>query len=825
MGLPCALAGAWLASHHPLSGIGAAALFALVLALAFRAWTWTPLILGVLPILGLASWSGWLTVEELDLLVLAAAAGAYLAWGLAPRPRERHRQSSTKARQALVLTPAVSLLLLAMAVALLTATVRGVADAGGLTWGWFQGYHEPLNSVRVGKSFFQALLMLPLWMEVGARQPKQVGRTLLWGLSLAVLCVSLAALWERVAFPGLLNFSSDYRTTALFWEMHVGGAALDACLSMSIPFAVLALLRAQTRSTFAALTGLSLLAAYVALTTFSRIVYVSVPLGVVLMGVLRARQTGVPAIDAVAVADRPATAATGRPPAGEVRVGMALWALALLVSAGLVFAGGGGYRALLALVGAALSLLALPQLLWQQPLRQRRSAWFIGLVGACVLSSLCGLLVLWFTKLAYVLYALVLALNLGLCWRLRARPWHESHAVLLVGAWLWLLGGTVLVAGNWGGMQAGVLTLLAVLMLAGLMLLTLLRPGLWPWGRRNSQQQWRHKALMFVGLLIASAAVAALSGGTYLLNRAANSQDDWQGRERHWRQSLGLLSGADERWLGKGAGRFLAGQYFSGLPDSHVGDYRVKHEEAQSYLALSAGQHMLGHGEMFRVWQRIAPPQGNVQLMLRARAVKPVSLHVEVCARHLLYPDSCLSHTQELAASPDWQTLQIPLGTAAEMGGAWYAPRLVSFALAVGNMRGQVDLTQMALHDSSGRDLLANGNFDQEMARWFFSSDRHHMPWHAKNLIVHVLYEQGIVGLLLLLAAVGLAFWNVCVGRGRQHEVAPALAAALLGFLIVGAVDSLLDTPRISFMFYTLLLHALTLQGASPHAARTLTRL
>lgn len=49
---------------------------------------------------------------------------------------------------------------------LAAAVFRGFADAGEFEFGWFQGYHE-------------------------------------------------------------LNFSSNYRSTALFWEMHVGGAALD----------------------------------------------------------------------------------------------------------------------------------------------------------------------------------------------------------------------------------------------------------------------------------------------------------------------------------------------------------------------------------------------------------------------------------------------------------------------------------------------------------------------------------------------------------------------------------------------------------------------
>ncbi len=68
-------------------------------------------------------------------------------------------------------------------------------------------------------------------------------------MALGLGTVSLAAIWERMAFPGLLNFSADYRTTALFWEMHVGGAALDGFLVLTLPFAVLLMLRSKRHRT------------------------------------------------------------------------------------------------------------------------------------------------------------------------------------------------------------------------------------------------------------------------------------------------------------------------------------------------------------------------------------------------------------------------------------------------------------------------------------------------------------------------------------------------------------------------------------------------
>jgi hypothetical protein len=51
------------------------------------------------------------------------------------------------------------------------ALYRGVVDAGGLRWGWYDGYYEALNSVRIGKSFALVLLFAPLLL-VAMREPR-----------------------------------------------------------------------------------------------------------------------------------------------------------------------------------------------------------------------------------------------------------------------------------------------------------------------------------------------------------------------------------------------------------------------------------------------------------------------------------------------------------------------------------------------------------------------------------------------------------------------------------------------------------------------------
>ena len=138
------------------------------------------------------------------------------------------------------------------------------------------------------------------------------------------------------------------------------------------------------------------------------------------------------------------------------------------------------------------------------------------------------------------------------------------------------------------------------------------------------------------------------------------------------------------------------------------------------------------------------------------------------------------------------------------------------FSIAVGNADGHVRIARLDAVDGAGRRLLANGDFSQGTARWFFSSDRLHLPWHAKNLLLGVLVDQGAFGVLGFAALLLAAGWRVSFGAARRHALAPALAGAIAGFLIVGAFDTLLDAPRLALLFHLLTVIALCLPGDGP---------
>jgi len=818
LGLGCV--GAELAWHHPLSGPLALAAWGAAVLLAALFWVKTPvLLLSSLPLIGLAPWSGWITFEEMDLLVTACGCGGYLAYALQLNARDR----APAWRHALAYSPAVVVLILALALAAAWSVKRGFGDAGGFVFGWFQGYHEAMNSVRNAKALFLVLALLPLWVAAAAARPRGFSRGLLLGLVLALAGASAAALWERLAYTGLLNFSTDYRTTALFWEMHVGGAALDGFLVLTLPFALLALLRTRSPWQFAFGLGIVLLAAYAALTTFSRGVYLALPLALVPMVLLADAQRRRAAAGGPESSHLDSTlGAVDAPLPRPAKIGALAMAAAFALAAALVF-GGGGYRGLLALFFVMVVLLLMPASLWLPPLGQRLTALVMGGLLALLLGGASWALSMAVPKAAYVLNAAALMCCLLLRWRDVPGQARPVYVLLVSTGWFWLLATMVIVADYWGGTAGRWTSLAAGLALAGLWAAMLLEPRLWPLQGAGSTGKagWRKRALLVAGLLLVMAIVAALGGGAYLRDRVATWHEDGQTRLSHWHEGLKLLHGGRQWLLGKGAGRFVASNFYEGPDSARIGDYRLREDGAEAgserYLALSAGQHLLGHGEVFRISQRIdAPAPGPLTLRLVSRTAANARLMTEVCEKNLLYPENCAGKTVPLKRDEEgggWQTQEFKLGSVPALGGDWWAPRFVTFSMALDTRGARVDIAHVALRDAQGRQLLRNGDFNREMAHWFFSSDRHHLPWHMKNAALHVLFEQGLLGLALLGGAYALALLRLSFGRGRDHPLAPAVVAALIGFGVVGAFDSLLDAPRIGFVFFTLLLLGLGLRA------------
>jgi hypothetical protein len=268
--------GVALAWHHPLWPIAAGLLFGLwCLLAAWRPGLWLFVVPACLPFLNFSPWTGWLVFEEFDILLLGALAGGYSRLACSLRPGAGRKMSGSW----------VVLLILSGGSGLLSL-YRGFSDAGGFAFDWFAGYADALNSLRVFKSVAFALLFVPLLQQETGSSRTLASQRLAAGMVAGMTVVTLAVLWERAAFPGLVNFSAHYRTVALFWEMHVGGAAIDAYLALTTPFVAWAVRGASRPVSWTAAAALALLTAYACLTTYSRGVYFAVAGSLALLGIL-----------------------------------------------------------------------------------------------------------------------------------------------------------------------------------------------------------------------------------------------------------------------------------------------------------------------------------------------------------------------------------------------------------------------------------------------------------------------------------------------------------------------------------------------------------
>ncbi|MFT3717854.1 hypothetical protein [Pseudorhodoferax sp.] len=624
--LGCAGLGLWLAWQHPLAPVlVSSALVAWLLA----AWRWPGLWLAVVPaavpLLSLAPWTGWIAADESDLLLLAALAAGHARLALgqgAPAPACRDWRDAL---------PAL------LGLSLLAGLALAWTDAQRLPQHEAGAYTSFANSLRVGKAMAYALLAVPLLRAALAHSPQVAQRRLGAGMVAGLTGLMLGVLWERAAIPGLLNFGLDYRTVGLFWEMHVGGAAIDAYLALAVPFAVWAV-RASRRPL--AWLGAALLVqvlAYVCLTTFARGVYGAVLGGLVVAGVLL---------------HRPPRVAAARPP-----------------------------------------------------------------------------------------------------WRGRA------NAVLCV-------------------------------------------------------------------LLVLEVLAMALAS-SFLADRLRDADNDFGSRVAHWSRGVSVLQ-APRDWLaGIGLGR-LPVRYAGLGRDGEFPGAAVVLDDDDGQRAGGRFLRLYGpptRGQLagrYALTQQVPlVPGERYRIAFDVRAAQPVQLRVLVCERHLLYEGGCQRRlvVYRPGAEPGWVRLEASLlGPPLQAGASW-APRRASLELAVARPGGVVDIDNLQLSAGPRTALLRNGGFEQGMARWYPVVDAYFLPWHIDNLYLEWLIERGALGLLVFLGAAGTALWRVSFGAARGQPAAPYLAAALAGGCALGLVSSVMDMPRVAFLFLLLLFFALYLprpSGPSP---------
>ena len=784
--LGCLLLGAVFVSYYLGPRSYATVAFALVVAASFM-WsgTWLVALPAAVPILSFATHTGSIVVEEFDLAALAAFAGAYGRAALSPPAPSP--AASGLGRSAIVLVAA-------LAGSYVISTYRGHTGAP-VALDLLASDYSPSNNFRQLKGFAWALIALPLLQWEVQRLGESAIRRFSTGMLLGLLAASLVALWERLTFTGLLELAEDYRITASFWEMHVGGGALDGFLALTLPFALWEALQASRAWQRTAAAGLVALAGYVVLVTFSRAVYAAsaVALLVIAMGAFSKARNYLK---------------TARLLSPWIGVTFAVAVGCMLIP---IF-GSGGYRTLaavcVALGGTVLlggvaqkSVTPIPALM---------------VSSALLVISIIFAANFFIAKGAYIAFMVaegVFAISLIMHWRNR----HRRVWSICLGIYPATLIAPVLVAYYWNGLPAA--RYAAMAMLAAL--------GAAAYNRLAKRQLWvlSLPALSTVSVIAAVATVAAVTTSSYLASaRFATVEQDLEGRLGHWQQVVRLMPDPGDNWFGAGLGRLPATYVLGGRGVEVPGTFVLLEAEDGRHLRLGLPQSGSGNSEPLRFEQTIVTKvsDGPYEASFEARGDPGAVVSVAICQRHLLYPFECTGGSVALNAEhKGWQRLRVAIAEGAVARFPAYLPRPVVFEIINPIAGRTVDIRNLTLAASDGRSLLRNGDLSAGMAHWFFTSDRIHLPWHAKNLWLGVWFDQGWFGIGTLLALLLLALGRSIKAAAEGVAHAPPAVAALVAFLVVGLFDSLLNVPRLAFLFYLTLFTALV--GVRIHPATRVT--
>ena len=171
---------------------------------------------------------------------------------------------------------------------------RGFADAGGFVFGLDQGYDGPMNSLRIAKSFFLALLVTPViaWLaeDPGDKIEIEAGVGIGAGPWFCFACCTLgtSGIHRAPEFLVGLPFDSDLLGDAC---RRRGARRLAAADSTVRDLGLAERYNARNES---GRNGLAFLAGYAALTTFSRATYLALAISIPFLSggwALRLRRT------------------------------------------------------------------------------------------------------------------------------------------------------------------------------------------------------------------------------------------------------------------------------------------------------------------------------------------------------------------------------------------------------------------------------------------------------------------------------------------------------------------------------------------------------
>ncbi|TAK65173.1 VanZ family protein [Methylobacter sp.] len=329
--------------------------------------------------------------------------------------------------------------------------------------------------------------------------------------------------------------------------------------------------------------------------------------------------------------------------------------------------------------------------------------------------------------------------------------------------------------------------------------------------KANLAATWYKFLLLPLLLAIVPLIAMPVFEGKFIQDRFNEVDRDIGIRTAHWRDAINMMDDdAPTYLLGMGIGSYPRTYLWRNAENVTPAIYRIDRENDNQYLKLSSGDSLY-MGQYVNV-----KPRTTYRLSVDLRSTRDtVALTIPICEKSLLYSFRCSWNTvTEKSPVGQWRHVErlidsgevgTPLGqTLGDL-----SKRPTQLSLYNGTANTVVDIDNVSLTDTTGKNLIANGDFTQDMDFWFFSTDNH-LPWHIKNLPVHALFDQGWLGAIAFFSLFIKAIVNCCRHIiKRQNAFMAILLSSFSGFMVVGLVDSPFDAPRLTLLFFLMIFFAL----------------
>ncbi len=297
--------------------------------------------------------------------------------------------------------------------------------------------------------------------------------------------------------------------------------------------------------------------------------------------------------------------------------------------------------------------------------------------------------------------------------------------------------------------------------------------------------------------------------GDLMQNRIKLAGHDSETRHKHWYAAIDMMDGDIlSQAFGMGLGSFPRTFFWSNAENANPATYRIESENGNQYLALRGGD-ALYMGQYITLQN--APRPFKLRMDVRS-SEQNIGLSVPICEKSLQYSFRCVSSTVKVT-STQWQRVENKVDTGAvgtpssDIASGWLT-RPVQLALFAGNEAGKIiEVDNLSLLDANGVNLISNGDFSKGTDRWFFATEKHN-PWHIFNIWIQVLFDMGWIGLCVFVFLMVYLYYRL-IKSLKEDIYAAILLSSFTGFLIIGYVDSPFDAPRLTFLFFLLVIFAI----------------